>query len=79
MSFKEKFYKEASLTFWAEERAALSAEEVFRMPCPIQRRHNFLHKQETNIYYHLTGNYSTTDMTTRVNIRELTSSMGPLQ
>lgn len=29
-------------TLRAKERATLSAEEVFGMPCPIQRRHNFL-------------------------------------
>lgn len=29
-------------TLWAEEGATLSAEEVFRMPRPVQRRHNFV-------------------------------------
>lgn len=27
---------------WAKEGSTLSAEEVFRMPCPVQRRHNFI-------------------------------------
>lgn len=29
-------------TFWAKEGSTLSTEEVFRMPCPVQRRHDFI-------------------------------------
>lgn len=43
------FYKEAALTLWAEEGATLSTEEVFRVPCPIQRRNNFLHGHEQHL------------------------------
>lgn len=63
-------------TLGPKEGAALRAEEVLRVPRPIQRRHHFLNTQD-NIHCRLTVTHNRRTLTrTR---RGLTSRMGPLQ
>ena len=46
ISSESKSQGNDEITFWAKEGSTLSTEEVFWMPGPVQRRHNFLNRHD---------------------------------